>query len=200
MLCRCSWLGYRRYHSTEHSGLSTDYYDEVLVPVTGLNTTGQGGDAGSTGLGTAGPVAVFFEDPNKSSRIAIGGGGTFYIGYWETNNNVAGSDITLNAQTFPTVATLTVEYNILPFAKWYTVASGGSSILNSSAFNPLLTSGSGISNTNSVNTYIYYAACSSDSSCQGYVKDNSPNGKFQVIRNVVPNNNANSTYVIKLVK
>lgn len=97
---------------------------------------------------------------------AIGGGGTFYIGYWETNNNVAGSDITLNAQTFPTVATLTVEYNILPFAKWYTVASGGSSILNSSAFNPLLTSGSGISNTNSVNTYTYYAACSSDSSCR----------------------------------
>lgn len=71
------WV-YRRYHSSEQSGLSTDYYDEVLVPVTGLNTAGlyASTDLGATGLGTAGPVAVFFEDPNKSSRISIGGGGT----------------------------------------------------------------------------------------------------------------------------
>jgi hypothetical protein len=69
------WV-YRRYGTNEYSGLSTTYYDEVLVPVVGLNTMGQGGDAGSTGIGTAGPVAVFFEDPNKSSRISVGGGGT----------------------------------------------------------------------------------------------------------------------------
>jgi len=69
------WI-YRRYGTSEYSGLSTTYYDEVLVPVIGLNTTGQGGDAGSTGIGTASPVAVFFEDPNKSSRISVGGGGT----------------------------------------------------------------------------------------------------------------------------
>jgi len=69
------WI-YRRYSTNEYSGLSSSYYDEVLVPITGLNTSGQGGDAGSTGIGTAGPVAVFFEDPNKSSRISIGGGGT----------------------------------------------------------------------------------------------------------------------------
>tara|TARA_R110000868_G_scaffold331980_1_gene592950 strand:- start:2711 stop:3745 length:1035 start_codon:yes stop_codon:yes gene_type:complete len=69
------WI-YRRYSTNEYSGLSTTYYDEVLVPIVGLNSQGQGGDAGSTGLGTAGPVAVFFEDPNRSSRISIGGGGT----------------------------------------------------------------------------------------------------------------------------
>ena len=69
------WV-YRRYGTSEYSGLSTTYYDEVLVPVAGLNTLGQSGDAGSTGIGTAGPVAVFFEDPNKSSRISVGGGGT----------------------------------------------------------------------------------------------------------------------------
>lgn len=66
------WI-YRRYHSSEHSGISSDYYDEVLVPVTGINTTNIGG---SPGIGTAGPVAVFFEDPNKSSRISVGGGAT----------------------------------------------------------------------------------------------------------------------------
>jgi hypothetical protein len=101
------WI-YRRYHSSEQSGLSTDYYDEVLVPVTGLNTTGQGGDAGSTGIGTAGPVAVFFEDPNKSSRISIGGGGTAGIatnttGYIHVVFNelvFASAGATMNIRTF----------------------------------------------------------------------------------------------------
>lgn len=71
------WI-YRIYGSTEHSGLSTSYYDEVLVPVAGLNTAGIGSN--TTGLGTATPVAVFFEDPNRSSPISIGAGGTSGIG------------------------------------------------------------------------------------------------------------------------
>ncbi|WJZ48358.1 hypothetical protein [Synechococcus phage DSL-LC02] len=71
------WV-YRRYGTTEHSGLSTTYYDEILVPVAGLNT--DGGAANSTGLGAATPVAVFFEDPNKASPISIGAGGTTGIG------------------------------------------------------------------------------------------------------------------------
>ena len=72
----------RRYKSTEHSGLSTTYYDEVLVPVFNLNTDG-GYDVGTgltaTGLGSATPVAVFFEDPNLASPISIGAGGTDQI-------------------------------------------------------------------------------------------------------------------------
>jgi hypothetical protein len=67
------WV-YRRYGSDEHSGLSKNYYDEVLVPVVGLNTNS--GAANETGLGLATPVAVFFEDPNKSSIISLVGGGT----------------------------------------------------------------------------------------------------------------------------
>ena len=69
------WI-YRRYSTNEYSGLSSTYYDEVLVPVAGLNSTTTVGDTGGTGIGTAGPIAVFFEDPNKSSRISVGGGGT----------------------------------------------------------------------------------------------------------------------------
>jgi len=69
------WI-YRRYGTNEHSGISSSYYDEVLVPVAGLNSTTAIGDVGGTGIGTASPVAVFFEDPNRSSRIAIGGGAT----------------------------------------------------------------------------------------------------------------------------
>jgi hypothetical protein len=63
----------RRYKTTVNSGISTRYFDEVLVPVTGINSTNVGG---STGIGTAGPVAVFFEDPNLASPISVGGGGT----------------------------------------------------------------------------------------------------------------------------
>lgn len=63
----------RRYKTRENSGISTRYFDEVLVPVTGINSTNVGG---STGIGTAGPVAVFFEDPNQASPISIGGGAT----------------------------------------------------------------------------------------------------------------------------
>ena len=63
----------RRYKTKVNSGISTRYFDEVLVPVVGINSTNIGG---STGIGTAGQVAVFFEDPNQASPISIGGGAT----------------------------------------------------------------------------------------------------------------------------
>lgn len=71
------WI-YRRYGTSEQSGLSTTYYDEVLVPVAGLNTAGLYGsiDLGATGLGTATLAAAFFEDPNQNSPLTIGGGST----------------------------------------------------------------------------------------------------------------------------
>lgn len=67
------WI-YRYYGDNKYSGLSTSYYDEILVPVAGLNTTGIGSN--STGLGAATPVAVFFNDPNNASIISVGGGAT----------------------------------------------------------------------------------------------------------------------------
>jgi hypothetical protein len=67
------WI-FRHYGTTMHSGLSTSYYDEILVPVVGLNTAGAG--TSTTGLGLATPIAVFFEDPNLASPISIGAGGT----------------------------------------------------------------------------------------------------------------------------
>lgn len=68
----------RHYKSTNHSGISTRYWDSVLVPVAGLNTAGAG--TSTTGLGLATPIAVFFEDPNLASPISIGAGGTTGIG------------------------------------------------------------------------------------------------------------------------
>jgi hypothetical protein len=84
---RRGWIQ-RWYGTTENSGLSTTYYDEILVPVVGLNTGESPGAAGhganETGLGQATPVAVFFEDPNEASPITIGGGGTTGIGTGRT--------------------------------------------------------------------------------------------------------------------
>jgi len=95
----------RRYKTKENSGISTRYFDEVLVPVAGINSTNVGG---STGIGTAGPVAVFFEDPNKASPISVGGGGTTGIatnttGYVHVVFNelvFAGAGATVRIRTF----------------------------------------------------------------------------------------------------
>ena len=95
----------RRYKTKVNSGISTRYFDEVLVPVTGINTTNTGG---TVGLGIAGPVAVFFEDPNQASPISVGGGGTTGIGTGRTgyvhvvfNELVfAGAGATVRIRTF----------------------------------------------------------------------------------------------------
>ena len=95
----------RRYKTRENSGISTRYFDEVLVPVTGINSTNIGG---IPGIGTAGPVAVFFEDPNQASPISVGGGGTTGIstnttGYVHVVFNelvFAGAGSTVRIRTF----------------------------------------------------------------------------------------------------
>ena len=71
------WI-FRRYGTTERSGLSTSFYDEILVPIAGLNTAGIGSN--TTGLGNANPIALFFEDPNLASPVSISAGGTTGIG------------------------------------------------------------------------------------------------------------------------
>jgi hypothetical protein len=71
------WV-FRHYGTKMHSGISTSYYDELIVQVSGLNTTGSG--TSTVGLGTVTPIAVFFEDPNLASPISLGAGGTTGIG------------------------------------------------------------------------------------------------------------------------
>jgi hypothetical protein len=98
----------RRYKTRANSGISTRYFDEVLVDATGLNATNIGINSQSTGIGTAGPVAVFFEDPNQASPISIGGGATTGIatnttGYVHVVFNelvFAGAGATVRIRTF----------------------------------------------------------------------------------------------------
>jgi len=79
------WI-YRHYGTASHSGLSTSYHDEVLVPVVGLNTTGIGSNF--TGLGAATPVAIFFADPNLASPISVAAGATNFISTSTSNPEV----------------------------------------------------------------------------------------------------------------
>lgn len=100
----------RHYGTTENSGLSVQYFDEVLVPVAGLNTgtDSPGNGANNTGLGTATPVAVFFEDPNLASPITIGGGATTgiatntdaYVHVVWNESVYAGAGATVRIRTF----------------------------------------------------------------------------------------------------
>ena len=71
----------RHYKTNEHSGISTRFYDELLVAISGLTTTPVGP---YSGLGLATPSAIFFEDPNKASNISVGSGGTTGIGTGRT--------------------------------------------------------------------------------------------------------------------
>lgn len=87
----------RRYGTTENSGLSTSYYDDVLCAIAGLNTAGSSSDLGATGLGLATPVAVFIEDINLSSPISIGAGGTDKI---PKNGTVAYAHVAWNETVY----------------------------------------------------------------------------------------------------
>lgn len=98
---------------------------------------------------------------------ALGAGGTFNIGYWETIDDAPGAtDATHNAQGQTTTAKLTIEYEIQPCPKWFLTPTGGTSVSNSSSFNPFLVPATGITNTNTVGTYTFYAACSADTICR----------------------------------
>lgn len=97
------WV-YRRYGTTVNSGLSTSYYDEVLVPVSGLNTTGI---SSNRGLGLATPTAIFFEDPNLASPITLEAGGTAGI----TTGNTGYVNLVFNENVY-VAAGATVKINV----------------------------------------------------------------------------------------
>jgi hypothetical protein len=73
------WV-YRRYGTSEQSGLSINYYDEVIVPIAGLSTGSASDILGAgTGSGLAQPVAIFFEEPGRTTPIGVGAGATVGI-------------------------------------------------------------------------------------------------------------------------
>jgi hypothetical protein len=97
----------------------------------------------------------------------FGVGGTVNLGYWETyNDSYATSDATFNVSG-PTTATLKVYYSYIPSGfSWFNVPTGGINLSGLTPFNPIITTGSGITNSNTTGTYTFYAACSSSPTCR----------------------------------
>jgi len=90
------------------------------------------------------------------------------LGYWETWNDLPfASDMTINAQGQPTVATLKIYYAYIPASyEWYSVPSGGVNLSSNTPFNPLVTTGSGLTNSNTTGTYTWFTACAGSSNCR----------------------------------
>lgn len=89
------------------------------------------------------------------------------VGYFETwNDNQNTSDIGVNAGS-PTIVKLKVYYQYVPGAyEWYNVPTGGASLYSLSPFNPIITPGSGITNSNTPGTTPFYVACVGSSTCR----------------------------------
>jgi hypothetical protein len=103
------------------------------------------------------------------NMYAVAGvGNPVNVGYWESFNDVAGSsDININALSVPTTVTLKIYYQYVPASfEWYSTPTGGLNLYSFSPFNPLITTGSGLSNSNTPNTYTWFAACSGSSNCR----------------------------------
>ena len=89
------------------------------------------------------------------------------LGYFETwNDFISTSDITHDVGG-TTTATLKVYYQYVPASfEWYSAPSGGVSLYPLSPFNPLVTTGSPLTNSNVPGTYTFYAACVGSSGCR----------------------------------
>jgi hypothetical protein len=66
----------------------------------------------------------------------------------------------------PSGGTIAFGPAVVGTKQWYTTATGGSSISSAEPFNPVGVTGSGLSNTNTPGTTIYYAACSLNPTCR----------------------------------
>jgi hypothetical protein len=90
-------------------------------------------------------------------------GVTYYIVTTSFSTGVTGN----YEWSFTGPASATINFGATGGAlQWYTTPTGGSSISSSSPFNPVGVSGSGLANTNTPGTYVYYAACSTNPTCR----------------------------------
>ena len=119
------------------------------------------------------------------------GGGTFLVGDDDggsadeplmTANLTAGVTYTLISTTYGSTGTYTGSFgwtvtppassggqylaNVTATTDWYTAATGGTSIGSGTSFNPVGVSGSGLANTNTAGTTVYFASCSYNPGCR----------------------------------
>jgi hypothetical protein len=159
---------------TNLATVGSSFVSEARFNLYGASPTGPSlfspGAAG--GVGTTNPNFTYTRQVPAAqvgnAYSALGPLGTLNLGYWESYNDVVpGSDITLNAGGGTTVATLKIYYQYVPASfAWFNVPSGGTNLYNFSPFNPIITTGSGITNSNVTGTYTFFAACSASPNCR----------------------------------
>jgi hypothetical protein len=99
-------------------------------------------------------------------------GSALNIGYYSTwLGNATNNGVTFDAFNIPTSITLKIYFTWVPASfEWYTSPIGGTVLNNYIPFNPLTTSGSGITHTNTPSSVSFFAACSGSSDCRTEVK------------------------------
>lgn len=99
----------------------------------------------------------------------ISGGGNLNLGYnstWSPQGSL-GPGFTQNAGGNPTTVKLKIVYSYVPNNYvWYEVPFGGTSIYNSSPFDPLSVTNSVVSNSNTPGNYVFYVACGPSPNCR----------------------------------
>lgn len=156
------------------------YYNstQITVSVTGSYTFQ------TTSVGNVDLMAYITSGPFTAGSCATGvfiRGDDDAAGFLQPSITVtltAGTVYTLFTTTYNSFVTANYTWNITPpvggsialyqagQVQWYTAASGGSPIGTGSPFNPVGVAGSGLADTSTAGTTIYYAACSSNPTCR----------------------------------
>ncbi|MBC5840681.1 hypothetical protein H8R23_04620, partial [Flavobacterium sp. F-380] len=87
--------------------------------------------------------------------------GTWLFKFKETFN-----DASVDPDANIANVTIIVNYTMPVTVDWYTAASGGTYLGSGTPFNPVGVAGSGLANTNTAGTTIFYAACSTNPGCR----------------------------------
>lgn len=98
----------------------------------------------------------------------MNGTGVMNIGYHSTwGGNATSNGFTQNAGGQTTTVNLKIKYSYVPNNySWYETISGGTSIYNSSPFDPLSVTNNIVTNSNTPGTYIFFVACSPSPNCR----------------------------------
>lgn len=97
----------------------------------------------------------------------ISNGGQIKLGYHSTWSGNASSNGFVQNGCTPTVAQLKVVYTYVPNNYvWFQTAAGGTSIYNSSPFDPLSVANTVVTNSNTPGNYVFYVACGPSPNCR----------------------------------
>ena len=156
----CVWPSEKRF----------SLFQGIAPPTTASNTffPGVQGNTATTGSNAQGYTYTNTVSQSILGTIysVLGGGNTLKLGSWNTFNTTANNHV-MNYNGNTTVAKLKIYFTYVPANfQWYNTPVGGSVLYTYSPFNPMIISGSGITNSNTPGTTTFYASCAGSSDCR----------------------------------